>query len=61
MQHKDNGGNAVYEAPILTVVEFRVESGYATSIADGIAVNGNEMVELITDEGGSEFDDGDFF
>ena len=51
----------MYEAPILTVVEFRVESGYATSIADGIAVNGNEMVELITDEGGSEFDDGDFF
>lgn len=51
-----------YLPPVVTVVEFRIESGFAGSIADEIAVNGNnEMVELLTDEGGSEFDDSNFF
>ena len=62
MQHKDSGGNAVYEAPALTVVEFRVERGFAPSGLREVQTSGNnDAIELVSEEGGSEFDDGDFF
>ena len=51
----------VYVPPMLTVVEFRIESGFAASIADEVSVNGNEMVEMLTDDGGGELDDSNFF